>query len=73
MPTPLGRGALKPKKAILTPDQVALLLVEAQSDNVRGMYYAFPFFVGSRPSEQLGLRWRDIDLNQGVIHIRRIQ
>jgi integrase len=40
---------------------------------VRGIYYAFPFLAGTRPSEQLGLLWEDVDFEANVIHIRRIQ
>ncbi len=39
----------------------------------RGIYYAFPFLAGTRPSEQLGLLWEDVDFDAGVIRIRRIQ
>jgi integrase len=39
----------------------------------RGIYYAFPFLTGVRPSEQLALYWDDVDLHVGVIRIRRTQ
>jgi integrase len=73
MPSRIGRGRSRPKKAILTPDQVGLLLDAAHKDTHRGLYYAFPFLTGVRPSEQLGLLWDDIDFGAGVIHIRRMQ
>ena len=50
----------KSKKAILTPEQVGLLLKVAVEDKQKGIYYAFPFLTGVRPSEQLGLLWEDV-------------
>jgi integrase len=73
MPTNLARRAARPKKAILSPDQIATLLAVAREDAERGIYYAFPFLTGTRISEQLGLLWEDVDFDAGVIHIRRIQ
>jgi integrase len=73
LPTQLGRGKSKKKKAILTSPQIQLLLQAAWKDELRGIYYAFPFLTGSRPSEQLALLWRDVDLEAGVVRIRRMQ
>ena len=73
MPYNLARARSKPKKLILTPDQVGTLLAAARKDKERGIYYAFPFLAGTRPSEQLGLLWDDIDFEANVIHISRIQ
>src|SRR4029077_17960610 len=72
MPSRLGRGRTRPKKHILTPDQVGRLL-DASIQDPRGIYYAFPFLTGVRPSEQLALLWEDVDLLRGVIQIRRTQ
>ena len=72
MPSRLGRGRTRPKKQILTPEQVGRLLDAAIQDE-RGLYYAFPFLTGVRPSEQLALLWEDIDLEAGTIRIRRTQ
>jgi len=73
MPARIGRGLVRPKKRILTPEQVGTLLRTAQSHPHRRVYYAFPFLTGVRPSEQLALLWPDIDLNERVIHIQRSQ
>ena len=73
MPTRLGRGQPSRKKLILTPAQVGMLLSTARQDTARGLYYAFPFLTGVRPSEQLALLWKDVDLHARVIHIRRTQ
>jgi len=73
MPARMGRGLVRPKKQILTPDQIGILLRAAQHDQDRGVYYAFPFLTGVRPSEQLALLWTDIDLGERIIHIRRSQ
>ncbi len=73
MPTRLGRGRPKPRKVILSPEQVGRLLAAAMEDEKRGLYYAFPFLTGVRPSEQLALLWSDVDLGSGHIRIRRMQ
>jgi integrase len=73
MPSMQGRGRAKPRKAILTPDQVGRLLRAALEDGHKGIYYAFPFLTGVRPSEQLALLWEDVDLAADVVRIRRMQ
>ena len=73
IPSNLPRRKHKPKKEILSPEEVAKLIAYAQTDKAKGIYYAFPFLTGVRVSEQLGLLWEDIDLDAGVISIRRVQ
>lgn len=73
MPTGLARVRNKPKKAILTPEHIAKLVAAAKQDPEHGIYYAFPFLAGTRPSEQLGLLWSEVDFDRNVIRIRRIQ
>lgn len=73
VPKNTGRGRSKAKKAILMPEQVALVLKDAQADQDRAIYLAFPFLTGVRPSEQLGLLWDCVDFEAGAVHIRRIQ
>jgi integrase len=71
MPTMLSKGQQKAKKAILTLDQLKVLIAAAQADKDRGIYYAWPFLTGTRISEQLAMSWRDIDFERGVITVRR--
>ncbi len=73
MPTGLTRARHKPKKAILTPEDIAKLIAAAKMDAEHGIYYAFPFLAGTRPSEQLGLLWSEVDFDKNIIRIRRIQ
>ena len=73
MPTGLQRQRDKARKMVLTPDEVSRLLVAAREDLDKGVYVAFPFLAGTRPSEQLGLLWDDVDFEANVIHVRRIQ
>jgi integrase len=73
MPTGIGRGRQKLKKTILTSAQIADIIQAARQDSEQGIYYAFPFLAGTRPSEQLGLLWEDVDFEKNVIHIRRVQ
>jgi len=73
MPRRLSRGGPKMKKAILLPEQVRTLLAQAKNDKEYGIFYSFPFLAGTRPSEQLGLLWQDVDFKKKEIHIRRMQ
>lgn len=73
MPSNLARRKTKPKKEILSAEEVAKLLECAKQDQMRGIFYAFPFLTGVRVSEQLGLLWEDIDLDAELIRICRIQ
>jgi integrase len=72
MPSRCGRGRERRIKTILSPDQVGILLHGAAKDVHKGIYYVFPFLTGVRPSEQLALQWRDVHLELGTIHIRRM-
>jgi integrase len=73
MPTGLRRRPERARKVVLTPDEVATLLAGAREDLDKGVYVAFPFLAGTRPSEQLGLLWDDVDFEANVIRVRRIQ
>lgn len=73
MPTGLQRQKDKVRKAVLTSAQVSELLAATREDSEKGIYIAFPFLAGTRPSEQLGLLWDDIDFEANNINIRRIQ
>jgi integrase len=73
MPTKLGRGRARTKRTLLTSAQVGVLLKAALEDPQRGIYCAWPFLTGTRPSEQLGVLWEDIDLERNVVSIRRMQ
>jgi integrase len=73
MPTGLQRRPERARMAVLSPDEVARLIDAARCDLDKGVYVAFPFLAGTRPSEQLGLQWDDVDFEANVIHIRRIQ
>ncbi len=73
LPRKTGKGKPREKKAILLPRQVGLLLERAKTDQEYGLYYAFPFLTGVRPSEMLALLWEDVDLENRKVHIRRMQ
>lgn len=73
IPSNLPRRKHRPKKEILSPEEVAKLIAFAKADKAKGIYYAFPFLTGVRVSEQLALRWIDICFEKNVIHIRRVQ
>jgi len=73
MPAGIRRGRQKIKKAILATEAIARILEAAKADPERGVYYAFPFLTGARPSEQRGLLWEDVDFEANVVRIHRIQ
>lgn len=73
IPTGLQRRPERPRKLVLTPDQVAVVLTGAKKDTETGVYYAAPFLMGTRPSEQLGLLWDEVDFEANLIRICRIQ
>ncbi|MGX1259348.1 tyrosine-type recombinase/integrase [Sinorhizobium fredii] len=73
MPTGLTRARHKAKKVILTQEDISKLIAAAKLDVEHGIYYAFPFLAGTRPSEQLGLLWSEVDFDKSLIRIRRIQ
>lgn len=56
--------------AVITPEQARKLL-----DSLQGSYLWLPTFLalntGLRRGEILGLRWSDVDLEKGVLHIRQ--
>ncbi len=72
MPARIGKGRRKEKKAILLPVQIKMVLETAKEDQENGIYYAFPFLAGTRPSEQLALHWEDVDFERNVIKIHRM-
>lgn len=59
--------------AILPTEHVAKVIERARGDSEKGVYYAFPFLTGTRPSEQLALLWEDVDFDTNVICLRRMQ
>lgn len=54
----------------LTADQLSAFLTEAKRSGVYEMYY-LELATGLRRGELLGLKWEDVDLDNGVLHIRR--
>ena len=54
----------------LPAEQLASFLREAKESGVFELYY-IELATGLRRGELLGLKWEDIDLEQGIIHVRR--
>ncbi len=73
MPTRAGKAYRRKQRELLTEEQMRKVLGEAQRDKRWGVYYAFAFMTGVRPSEMLGLLWKDVDLDKGVARICRVQ
>jgi integrase len=57
------------RNRIASPAEAAELLA-AQSERDRALW-ATALYAGLRRGELLGLRWEDVDLNAGVIHVER--
>ena len=54
----------------LTADQLTAFLQEAERTGVFEMYY-LELATGLRRGELLGLKWQDVDFNQGTVTVRR--
>lgn len=54
----------------LTPEQAQLLLQKVREHQLEALL-TLAITTGMRKGEILGLRWQDIDLQEGVLHIRR--
>jgi integrase len=64
----MPRTAPPPEQRSLTVAQAAALLEAAHGDPVEA-FVVTGLMLGLRPGELLGLRWRDIDLDAGVLQI----
>lgn len=53
-----------------TPEEAMRFLVEAGTDQW-GVIFAVALATGMRPEEYLGLQWPDVDLERGIVTIRR--
>ncbi len=54
----------------LTPEQVKTLLEAARGDRLEALY-VLAIHAGLRQGELLGLRWEDVDLDEGTLQVRR--
>ena len=69
------KGCVLPKlerkeMKILPPESLGTFFKEARRSGVFELYY-IDLATGLRRGELLGLKWSDIDLTKGVIHVRR--
>ncbi len=55
---------------ILPPESLSTFFEEAKCSGVFELYY-IDLATGLRRGELLGLKWSDIDLKKGIIHVRR--
>lgn len=65
----LPRSSRK-EMAALSPDSAARFLAEATRDHL-GVLFAFALATGLRPSEFMGLQWKDIELGTGIVTVCR--
>lgn len=54
----------------LSPDDAALFLASASRDRYALIFY-IALATGMRPEEYLGLQWKDVDLERGIVTVRR--
>jgi integrase len=64
---PPARVRFVPKP--LSPEEAGRLLAAAKGDRLEALY-SVAVALGLRQGEALGLRWEDIDLERGVLHVR---
>lgn len=60
----------KKEMKILPPESLGTFFEEARRSGVFELYY-IDLATGLRRGELLGLKWTDIDLSKGIIHVRR--
>ena len=65
----LSRGQ-KPEIEVLTRDEQATL-IRGSYNHRYGVFVRLTLFTGVRLGELLGLKWEDVDVKGGMIHIRR--
>jgi integrase len=65
----LPRSSRKEMEA-LSPEDVTRFLAEAATDHL-GVLFAFALATGLRPSEFMGLQWKDIELGKGIVTVCR--
>ena len=75
IPTNPTKGCVLPKlerkeMKILPPESLGTFFEEARRSGVFELYY-IDLATGLRRGELLGLKWSDIDLDKGIIHVRR--
>jgi len=59
-------------KRVLTADEIEQLVGAAEQRGIRwAVLVALGVYAGLRLGEALGVRWQDIDLDTGMIHVRR--
>jgi len=75
IPSNPTKGCVLPKlekkeMKILPPESLGTFFEEARRSGVFELYYV-DLVTGLRRGELLGLKWSDIDLKKGIIHVRR--
>ena len=75
IPSNPTKGCVLPKlerkeMKILLPESLGTFFEEARRSGVFELYY-IDLATGLRRGELLGLKWSDIDLDKGIIHVRR--
>ena len=59
-----------PEVQVLTPEQARIFLAEARGSRYEALF-ALALATGMRQGELLGLRWCDVDLDAGLVQVRR--
>src|SRR5262249_6489842 len=66
------KGKLEVGVHIPTPDETRAIITQLDNDNTRWRPLVLTaIFTGLRASELRGLRWSDVDLRRGELHVRQ--
>src|SRR5690606_7046359 len=60
----------KSEMKYFTPEEVKTFLIHAKEDKLHALFF-LAIETGMRPGEYLGLQWKDVDLEKGVLTVRR--
>ena len=68
---PIGTASRRREQRTLSREEVAQIIEATRATSSHWIVVALSAYTGCRLGEALALRWCDVDLAQGVVHIRR--
>ena len=68
---PIGRATPRREAQTLAAEEIEQLACAMQGLTIHWIVFALAAYTGCRLGEALALRWCDVDLDRGIIHVRR--